>query len=98
MMKALILICAIGVPRADCSIDTALDIIQGPEVGSFGHCAFMGQAYIADTAIAGALDGEHYLKVVCTSREPVGPDVRQADNEADRLDQASDGRLSAAIP
>jgi hypothetical protein len=60
MMKALILICATSAPRGDCSIDTALDVIQGPETASLAHCGFVGQAYIADTALAAALDGEHY--------------------------------------
>ncbi|HSA81298.1 MAG TPA: hypothetical protein VLE23_10780 [Geminicoccaceae bacterium] len=69
MMKALLLICALSTPRADCSVDTATAVIQGPDTMSLVECGLHGQAYIADGALAGYLDGAHYLKISCTSRQ-----------------------------
>ncbi|MEM9670865.1 MAG: hypothetical protein AAF950_18305 [Pseudomonadota bacterium] len=67
MMKAVILICALSVSRADCSTETAISVIQGPEAGHLARCGFIGQAYLANTAMADYLDGEHYLKILCTA-------------------------------
>ena len=66
MMKTLLLICALGMPRADCSMATAEAVIQRPDAGSLVHCGLRGQAYIAQGRIAGYLDGAHYLKITCT--------------------------------
>jgi hypothetical protein len=67
MIKTLLLICTVGTPNADCSIATAEVVIQGPDAASLVECGLHGQAYIADGAIAGYLDGAHYLKIACTS-------------------------------
>jgi len=69
MMTALLLICALGTPQADCSVDTADAVIQGPDAMSLVECGLHGQAYIAGGALAGYLDDAHYLKVSCTSRQ-----------------------------
>lgn len=69
MMKTLLLICPLSTPQADCSIATAEAVIQGPDATSLIQCGLHGQAYIADGAIAGYLDGRHYLKITCTSGE-----------------------------
>jgi hypothetical protein len=69
MMKALLLICALSTPHADCSVDTATAVIQGPDASSLVECGLHGQAYIAEGALAGYLDDAHYLKVACTSRQ-----------------------------
>lgn len=69
MMKTLLLICALGTPQPDCSTATAEAVIQGPDATSLVQCGLHGQAYIADGAIAGYLDGAHYLKITCTSGE-----------------------------
>jgi hypothetical protein len=66
MLKTLLLICTLGTPQAECSIATAEAVIQGPEAVSPLECGLYGQAYIAPGAIAGYLDGAHYLKTVCT--------------------------------
>ncbi|MEM8951934.1 MAG: hypothetical protein AAGA21_24545 [Pseudomonadota bacterium] len=73
MMKTLILICALGLARADCTPETSVVVLQGPDVGSLGRCGFLGQAYLADTAMANYLDGEHYMKIMCTSGERNSP-------------------------
>jgi hypothetical protein len=69
MMKVTILVCAIGMPQADCSVDTATAVIQGPDAESLVTCGLHGQAYIADTAIADYADDEHYIKLRCTMGE-----------------------------
>lgn len=69
LMKVTILVCAMGLPRADCSVDTATAVIQGPDVQSPALCGLHGQAYIADTAIADYADDDHYVKIRCTMGE-----------------------------
>ncbi len=59
-----ILICAMGVDRAACQPDTALDVVQGPKVQNEMQCGFLGQAVLAGTAIT-PRPGEEYMKVVC---------------------------------
>ena len=42
MMTTLLLICALGTSQADCSIDTAEAVIQGPEATSLVECGLYG--------------------------------------------------------
>ena len=77
MIKTLLLICSLGVPQADCSVATAKAVIQGPDAVSLVNCGLHGQAYIADNAIAGYLDGAHYLKISCTAGERLRAPTRQ---------------------
>ncbi|MGO4724668.1 MULTISPECIES: hypothetical protein [unclassified Inquilinus] len=60
----LLLVCATSLSPADCEIDTAIDVIQGPATASPSACAFQGQAQVADTALP-IRPGETYLKVRC---------------------------------
>jgi hypothetical protein len=69
MMKTLILVCAVGLARGDCGIDTAVSVIQGPEAGNAVMCGLHGQAYLAETVLSDYLNGEHYLKIACTAGE-----------------------------
>jgi hypothetical protein len=69
-MKSLILICALGLSHADCSIDNATVVLQGPVGGGLAQCGFLAQAYLAGTSLAGYLDGSHYLKITCSPRAP----------------------------
>jgi hypothetical protein len=71
MIETLLLICAVGIPQADCTAATAEAVIQGPDAMSLVECGLHGQAYIAEGAIAGYLDGAHYLKVRCSSGQRV---------------------------
>jgi hypothetical protein len=79
-MKSLILICALGLSHADCAIDTATAVIQGPEGRGPAQCGFLAQAYLAGTSLAGYLDGSHYLKIACS---PHAPHRADADPEPD---------------
>jgi hypothetical protein len=65
-MKSLILICALGLSHADCSIDNATVVLQGPVGGGLAQCGFLAQAYLASTSIAGYLEKDHYLKITCS--------------------------------
>jgi hypothetical protein len=73
MMKTLLLICALGVPRGDCNVDTAEAVVQGPETQSLVTCGLHGQAYIAEGALAGYLQDGNYLKISCTAESRVRP-------------------------
>jgi len=70
LMKTLLLVCVVGLKQADCSVHTAEAVIQGPDAQSFVECGLHGQAYIAGGALAGYLNGEHYLKVACMAGQP----------------------------
>ena len=71
MMKTLILVCAIGMARNDCTPESSVAVLQGPDAGGLAQCGFLGQAYLADTVLANYLDGEHYMKILCTAGEPL---------------------------
>jgi hypothetical protein len=91
MLKILILICATGLSQADCSIDTATAVVQGPQAASLMECGLHGQAYLANTALAGYVADGHYLKIRCepsviARRPPSRPagDLRTAGDPAIR--------------
>jgi hypothetical protein len=80
MFKMLLLVCATDVSPAQCGIDTAIDIIQGPAAQSAAACAFQGQVQVAATVLP-IRPGETYLKVRCTRERPeTAPQI--ADDEA----------------
>ncbi len=64
MLQVLILICSISIAPADCQIETALQIINGPEVPNDVMCGMHGQAYLAQTSLVPQGPGE-YVKVKC---------------------------------
>ena len=74
MFKVLILVCSINTTPADCQMDTAVDVISGPEAANQSMCGLYGQAYIADTALGAALRDDEYVKVKCT-RTAIGKTV-----------------------
>lgn len=77
MMKTLILVCALATARPDCNPETAMAVVQGPDAGGLANCGFVGQAYLADTAIANYLDGDHYLKILCMAGDR--PEIQRAE-------------------
>lgn len=76
MIKVLILICAVTTPRAECQRETALSVLQGPDVKNELLCGLHGQAYLAGSALAQSLTASEYVKVTCQrttiGRENVG--------------------------
>lgn len=65
MMKSVLLFCALGTTQPDCSIDTAISVIQGPDASDRAQCEVLGEAYLANTAFASYLNSGYYLKVLC---------------------------------
>lgn len=63
MVKVLILVCALSVPRLDCQPDTARAVLQGPQSVNAMTCMFRGQAYLAGSAIK--VGREEWVKVLC---------------------------------
>jgi hypothetical protein len=84
MFKMLLLVCATGLSPADCQIDTAIDVIQGPATASAAACAFQGQAQLADTALP-IRPGEAYLKVRCEHRIVAAPQIKPDVAPADEI-------------
>ncbi|MDW6026503.1 hypothetical protein SAZ10_32555 [Mesorhizobium sp. BAC0120] len=65
MLKMLILVCSVNVSPADCQQETALDIIQGPQVASVFECGMASQAMAAQTSIL-RHGSDEYMKVKCS--------------------------------
>ena len=65
MLKMLILVCSSNLSPADCQLETALDIIQGPQVASIFECGVASQVLVAQTSILHRGKGE-YMKVWCS--------------------------------
>ncbi len=64
MLKVLVLICAVTTDRADCDLNTAVDVITTAQASTPQQCGFMGQALIAPTSIAPE-PGKQYVKIMC---------------------------------
>lgn len=75
MFQVLILVCSVNLAPADCQIETALDLINGPPVANEVMCGLHGQAYIAQTSLSPRSAGE-YVKVKCM-RPAKGVSVRR---------------------
>ncbi|MDX1400324.1 MAG: hypothetical protein R3245_00235 [Kiloniellales bacterium] len=71
LIQAVLLICATGMPRAECQPETAFDVIRAPDSTTFGLCGIQSQGYLASTAFSQYLDKENYLKIVCTKSHEV---------------------------
>lgn len=93
-MKTIILICALATFRQDCSIDTATVVVQGPDATNLAQCGFLGQAYLANTALTAYVEDGHYLKILCTSGHRPGPAPL---NAKDQVDAAVRGNYYQAI-
>ena len=65
MLQIMILVCSVNLAPADCQLETALDIISGPQVASVISCGLHGQALIAATSVARRGPGE-YIKIRCS--------------------------------
>ena len=73
MFKVLILVCSTALAPADCKVDTATSVINGPESANEIQCGLNGQAYLANTALAHSGKDE-YVKIRC-SRTTIGKTV-----------------------
>lgn len=68
MMKTLLLVCAMTIPRPDCQEAAARVVIQGPDVPNEIMCGLKTQQFIAKTTIMifDPVRSDEYLKVMCT--------------------------------
>jgi hypothetical protein len=69
MLQVLILVCSTSVVPADCTPETAFDVINGPAAYSIADCAMGAQAMLARTAQLGQRPGE-YVKIRCGAPRP----------------------------
>ncbi|MGE0279299.1 MAG: hypothetical protein AB7P20_01620 [Rhizobiaceae bacterium] len=69
MLQVLILVCSTSVPPADCTPETAFDVINGPAAYSITECAMGAQAMLARTAELGQRPNE-YVKIGCSGKRP----------------------------
>jgi len=65
MIKMMILICSANLSPADCQVETALDIIHGPQVASVFECSMASQVMAAQSSILRNAPSE-YMKVKCS--------------------------------
>lgn len=65
MLKILILVCSSSVSPPDCQLETALDVIHGPQVASVFECGMASQVMAARSTILRNAPGE-YMKVKCS--------------------------------
>lgn len=75
--KVVLLVCAAGLPRADCQTQTALQVVSGPDARNELACGLQSQAFLASSAIGRGLSGNEYLKILCHRETTVG--VRRAE-------------------
>lgn len=77
-MKAVILMCALSLSWMDCSVDTAADVIRGPEANTLAQCSYLGHAHPASAELAVYLDGGNYLKILCDGEDLSSSPMRAA--------------------
>ena len=65
MLKMLILVCSSSVSPPDCQLETALDVIHGPQVASVFECGMASQVLAAQSTILRNAPKE-YIKVKCS--------------------------------
>ncbi len=65
IVKASVLICALGVSPAECNRDNALANINAPDALSMSGCMMQSQAYVANTVFRKWLEDGHKMKVIC---------------------------------
>jgi hypothetical protein len=65
MLKILILVCSSSVSAPDCQLETALDVIHGPQVANVFECGMASQVIAARSTILRNAPAE-YMKVKCS--------------------------------
>ena len=70
MLQVLILICSANISAAECQLETASDVINGPKVASVMECGLHGQTLLAQGGLLKRADGD-YAKIKCTHQKAV---------------------------
>ncbi len=65
MLQIMILVCSVNLSPADCRVETALDVISGPQAQGVVSCGLQGQALIAATSFA-RRGPDEYIKIKCS--------------------------------
>lgn len=74
MFRIVILVCSMQLAPADCQINSAIDVINGPEAYDAVSCGLYGQTYLAETALGENHRPDEYLKLSC-QRTNIGKNV-----------------------
>jgi len=73
MLTALVLICSLAITPdlANCDRNSAVDVFLVPDpISNPASCLFLGQAYVAQTAMGRALRKDETVKIVCAPSRP----------------------------
>lgn len=87
-MKAVILVCALSMSRPDCSVETAANVIRGPEANALAQCGLLGHAHPASAQLVGYLDGDNYVKIVCAGDSSYDAPTAMQERKRSRNDAA----------
>ena len=74
MFRIVILVCSMQLAPADCQVNNAIDVINGPEAYDSVSCGLYGQSYLAGTALGEAHRPDEYVKISCL-RTGIGKNV-----------------------
>jgi hypothetical protein len=87
-IAVVILVCSASLGRPECQMNTALDVIRGPNVANEMMCSLIGQTTIAATALT-PREGEEYVKIMCMRADAKrGTAQRQVANPSESLTEA----------
>ena len=75
-ITALILICSAGLPKSECTMDTATDMLEGLKANTPIECLMSSEALIAQSALGPGLGKDQYLKVICVQTKRVAEILR----------------------
>ena len=64
-LYALILVCSVSTPKAQCDESTAYSVTRGQEVAMPSQCLMGGEVTMSKTPL---VDAGQYIKIVCGAR------------------------------
>ena len=75
-MLTVALVCASIVSAADCSRETAIDVVVAPAPTAM-QCLLQGQTIVAQTGLAEG--GDVYVKIACERRRVAAAEIRKSE-------------------
>jgi hypothetical protein len=75
-ITAIILICSAMLPKPECTIDSATDMMEGLTANTPIECLMSSEALIAQSALGPGLGKDQYLKVICVQTKRVAEILR----------------------
>ena len=70
-ITAIILVCSAMLPKPECTIDSATDMLVGFTANTPIECLMSSEALIAQSALGPGLGKDEYLKVICVQTKRV---------------------------